>query len=94
MLWIAVAVGGALGSVVRHWVNLEMTHRPEQSVPYATFVVNLAGCLLIGVLAGLIAGGTLAPDADDADVRLRGCARRVYNVLELRARHVHARPRR
>jgi CrcB protein len=59
MLWIAVGVGGALGSLARHWVNLEVARRLEQSVPNATFVVNVIGCLVIGALAGRIAGGRL-----------------------------------
>ena len=59
MNWIAVALGGALGSMARHWVNLELAHRLERSVPYATFAVNVVGCVVIGALAGLIAGGRL-----------------------------------
>lgn len=59
MTWIAVAVGGALGSMLRHLVNLELAHRLERSVPYATAVVNVVGCVAIGALAGRIAGGRL-----------------------------------
>ena len=59
MTWIAVAVGGALGSMARHWVNLEIAHRLEQSVPWATFTVNILGCVVIGALAGRIASGHL-----------------------------------
>jgi len=59
MTWIVVAVGGALGSMARHWVNLELAHRLERSVPYATLVVNVAGCVAIGALAGRIAGERL-----------------------------------
>jgi fluoride exporter len=55
MTWLAVAVGGALGSMARHWVNLEIAHRWERSVPYATATVNLVGAAVIGVLAGVIA---------------------------------------
>jgi CrcB protein len=60
MTWIAVATGGALGSVARHGVNIligRIAHRP---LPYATAAVNLAGCAVIGVLAGLIASDRLA----------------------------------
>jgi fluoride exporter len=60
MTWVAVALGGALGSMVRHFVNLELAHRLERSMPYATFVVNVVGCLVIGLLAGRIAGGRMA----------------------------------
>ena len=59
MTWIAVALGGALGSLARHWVNAEMAHRLERSVPWATFAVNVLGCFMIGALAGSIAGGRL-----------------------------------
>jgi CrcB protein len=59
MTWIAVAVGGALGSMLRHWVNMEFAHRLERSVPYATLAVNVVGCVVIGALAGRIAGGRL-----------------------------------
>jgi fluoride exporter len=59
MTWIAVAVGGALGSVARHWINLEIAHRLERPVPWATFVVNVVGCIVIGALAGRVASGRL-----------------------------------
>jgi fluoride exporter len=41
-------------------VNLEIAHRLEQSVPWATFVVNVIGCLAIGALAGSVASGRLS----------------------------------
>ena len=59
MTWIAVAAGGALGSLARHWVNLVVAHKFERPVPYATFVVNVVGCVVIGALAGRIASGRL-----------------------------------
>jgi CrcB protein len=59
MMWIAVAVGGALGSMARHLVNLELSHRLEKVGPEATFVVNVVGCLVIGALAGRVASGRL-----------------------------------
>jgi len=57
MTWLAVAIGGAMGSMARHWVNLEIAHRLERSVPWATFVVNVVGCVVMGILAGRVAGG-------------------------------------
>jgi CrcB protein len=55
MVWMAVALGGALGSMARHGVN-HFVHRrwPQMEFPLATLAVNLLGCLVIGVLAGLI----------------------------------------
>ena len=45
----AVAAGGALGALARYGAGLAV---PQQSgtFPLATFLVNVVGCLLIGVL--------------------------------------------
>lgn len=59
MTWIAVALGGAVGSVARHGVNLTFSHLGEHATPYATATVNILGSLVIGVLAGLTASGRL-----------------------------------
>jgi CrcB protein len=52
MTWIAVAVGGAIGAVARHAVNQMW---PAVRFPIGTVVVNLVGCFVVGVLAGLLA---------------------------------------
>ena len=56
MTWLAIGVGGALGAMARHAVN-HVTHMHLLSTrfPLGTTVVNLAGCFLIGLLAGLLA---------------------------------------
>jgi CrcB protein len=59
MTWIAVALGGALGSLARHGVNAAFSRITETTTPYATATVNILGSLVIGVLAGLAAGGKL-----------------------------------
>jgi CrcB protein len=54
--WLAVALGGALGSVARHAVNhVVHTRWLVSRFPIGTAVVNLTGCLVIGLLAGLVA---------------------------------------
>jgi CrcB protein len=59
--WIAVAAGGALGSVARHAVNhLVHSYRPLARFPMATLMVNLAGCFVIGLLSGLLASERMA----------------------------------
>ena len=61
MTWIAVAVGGALGSLARHGVNhLIHTRWLTTRFPAATLVVNLGGCLVIGLLTGLIAADRIS----------------------------------
>jgi CrcB protein len=57
--WIAVALGGAIGSLARHGVNIAFAYMFVRPVPYATAAVNLAGSAAIGLLAGLIASGRL-----------------------------------
>jgi CrcB protein len=59
MVWLAVAAGGAAGSLARHAVNILCSRMLDRPVPYATAVVNLSGALVIGLLAGLIASDRL-----------------------------------
>ena len=62
MVWVVIAMGGALGSMARHGANVLVHHRwPSISFPLATMVVNVAGCLTIGLLAGLIMSGRIGP---------------------------------
>ena len=48
---IAVACGGAVGSVCRWGVHLACVRWRAASPVYATAAVNVAGCFLIGLLA-------------------------------------------
>ena len=63
MTWLAVAAGGALGSLMRHGVNAVVQRATGQATPYAVALVNISGCLAIGVLAGTIAAGRWSPSA-------------------------------
>ncbi|MBC7431581.1 MAG: CrcB family protein [Rubritepida sp.] len=49
-----VAAGGALGSVLRYWVQLALN---AAWFPWGTMMVNVAGSAAIGVLAGLGVAG-------------------------------------
>ena len=50
--WLLVAVGGALGSVLRYGLGRWLMHgAPVQAFPYGTLTVNLLGCLAIGLVA-------------------------------------------
>src|SRR5215204_4392482 len=59
MSWLMVAVGGALGSLARYGVNLAVSRAAGSPVPYATAVVNVAGCAAAGLLLGILASGRL-----------------------------------
>ena len=47
---IAVALGGALGTVARYLIALGAGRYHTQTFPAGTFIANLLGCLLIGIL--------------------------------------------
>ena len=51
---LLVALGGALGSVVRYKLSGYVLHHTiDWQFPAGTFVVNVIGCFIIGILAGL-----------------------------------------
>ena len=60
-VWMAVAVGGAVGSMLRHGVNVAVNAITTHVVPAGVAVVNLSGCLVIGLLAGAIATEQWSP---------------------------------
>lgn len=60
MIWLGVALGGALGSAARHGVNLVAPRLFGSATPYATATVNLIGALIIGVLAGAMSSQRLS----------------------------------
>ncbi|HEY4040664.1 MAG TPA: fluoride efflux transporter CrcB [Rhodopila sp.] len=55
--WVAVAIGGAMGSVARFWLTSVMTGLTGPRFPWGTLLINVLGSLVIGVVAGL----TLVP---------------------------------
>jgi CrcB protein len=48
---LLVGLGGSVGSILRFLVS-KITYT-QSSFPWTTFIVNLAGCFLIGLLTGL-----------------------------------------
>ncbi len=48
--FIAVGLGGAIGSVLRYLIMLWLARPSDHNFPLPTFVVNVAGCFLIGIL--------------------------------------------
>ena len=43
-------VGGGIGSAGRYWLGGVVQKWTLSGLPYGTFIVNLLGCFLIGVL--------------------------------------------
>lgn len=58
-----VAVGSAVGGVARYAVSGIVARRFGETFPFGTLVVNITGCVLIGLFAALTqAPGALAGD--------------------------------
>ena len=53
----AVALGGALGSVLRAVMMLQISTLLKPNFPVALLVINWLGCLLIGLFAGFMVRG-------------------------------------
>jgi CrcB protein len=53
MHWLLVFLGGGLGAMARHGVNRAGLALLGPGFPWWTFGANVAGCFLIGLLAGL-----------------------------------------
>ena len=66
MTWLAVAAGGALGSVARYVLN-QLLQPAGARFPVGITVINISGCLAIGLLAGLIGSSriVMSPTARD-----------------------------
>ena len=47
---VAIATGGALGSVLRYWMSTWVHSFAGRTFPYGTLTVNVLGCLAMGFL--------------------------------------------
>ncbi|QKT02354.1 fluoride efflux transporter CrcB [Ectothiorhodospiraceae bacterium 2226] len=54
MTLVAIALGGALGSVLRYGLALQVHQWLGRGFPYGTLAVNVSGCLAIGLLYVLL----------------------------------------
>jgi len=52
MKFLLIFLGGGLGSVLRYAISRQLNNL-ESSIPYGTFLVNIAGSLFIGIILGL-----------------------------------------
>jgi len=55
--WLAVAVGGAVGSLARFWLAAAMAMLTGPRFPWGTLLINVVGSFVIGVVAAV----TLTP---------------------------------
>ena len=50
--FVLVGLGGFLGSIARYGISLAFAKTTRLDFPYGTFIVNLLGCLFIGLIMG------------------------------------------
>lgn len=53
MSFLLVTIGAALGAPLRYLADRAIQSRHASVFPWGTFTVNVTGCFVIGVLAGL-----------------------------------------
>jgi CrcB protein len=59
--WIAAA--GGLGAAARYLLDGWVQERVETVLPVGTWVINVSGSFLLGLLAGLVIAHGVSPDA-------------------------------
>jgi CrcB protein len=53
---VAIALGGALGSVVRHFMNNGISTLAKGLFPWGIMGINILGCFIMGFLVAIFAG--------------------------------------
>jgi CrcB protein len=51
---LLIAIGGGIGSMLRYLTSLAIEKYYATIFPIATLIVNVLGCLLIGIIMGLL----------------------------------------
>ena len=55
MNYFLVFIGGGLGASLRHAINVGCARACGINFPYGTFVINITGSLVMGIIAGYLA---------------------------------------
>lgn len=59
--YVWVAIGGMIGTLLRYWINLVITARFGEWMPWGTISINISGSFIIGLFAALTeVGGRVA----------------------------------
>jgi CrcB protein len=57
--YFAVGVGGFVGSIARFWLAVYVGQRMGTRFPYGTFLVNISGSFLVGLVMTILTEKTL-----------------------------------
>jgi CrcB protein len=55
MNYLLVFIGGGLGSSLRHFINVVSLRALGTAFPYHTFIINITGSTVMGLIAGYLA---------------------------------------
>jgi CrcB protein len=55
--WLLVVVGAVVGAPLRYLTDRAVQARHDSVFPWGTFTVNVAGCLVLGLLTGAVTAG-------------------------------------
>ena len=62
MIWLAVALAGALGATSRYLADHLVSVRLPGVLPWGTFLINVSGSFLAGIIAALTTEQVLSPE--------------------------------
>ncbi|MFJ1730468.1 fluoride efflux transporter CrcB [Streptomyces sp. NPDC088254] len=57
MNWLLVVAGAVVGAPLRYLTDRAVQSRHDSVFPWGTFTVNVAGCLILGLLTGAAVAG-------------------------------------
>jgi fluoride exporter len=59
--WLLVVLGAMAGAPLRYLTDRAVQARHDSVFPWGTFVVNVSGCLILGLLTGAASAGAASP---------------------------------
>lgn len=60
---VLLSIGGVLGTLSRYYLGLFVLQRLGAAFPFGTLLINVTGCLLLGVVSGLsVERGAISQD--------------------------------
>lgn len=48
-IYLTIALGGSIGAIARYWLTALVNQSSQTNYPLGTFLVNIAGSLMIGI---------------------------------------------
>ncbi|MEV6015134.1 fluoride efflux transporter CrcB [Streptomyces sp. NPDC051997] len=60
MNWLLVTIGAALGAPLRYLTDRAVQLKHDTVFPWGTLVVNVTGCLILGLLTGAASAGQVS----------------------------------